>query len=178
MKNKTKEIFNINNQIRSYKVRVIDNSGIVVGVMDKDKAILMAKNEGLDLVEISSGEVSTCRIADYGKMKYQLQKKKNDAKKKQKNIEIKEVKFSVNIGKGDYNNKISKIEKFISKGNKVKMSIRIRGREIQNMDVVNGLVSDIKNDIQEYAKFYAFPKLVGRQIIGGICSISSSEKSK
>jgi translation initiation factor IF-3 len=168
MKNKTKEIFTINNYIKSTKVRVIDKDGQMMGLMEKGEAIELAQKDGLDLVEISSGEISTCKIADIGKMKYQIQKKKNDAKKKQKNVEIKEVKFSFNIGKGDYQTKISRIEKFSSKGNKVKISIRIKGREMQNMNIINDLINNIEDDIKEYAKFDSKPKLIGRQVVGNI----------
>ena len=170
MKNKTKEIFKINNYIKSNKVRVIDKNGKMMGVMDKIKAIELAKQDGLDLIEVSFGEISTCKIADFGKMKYQIQKKKNDAKKNQKNIEIKEVKFSLKIGKGDYETKLLRIKKFALKGSKVKISIRIKGREMQNMDIINDLVNNIEEDIKDFAKFDSKPKLIGRQIIGNITS--------
>lgn len=171
MKNKTKEIFNINDYIKSNKVRVIDKDGKMMGVMDKIKAIELAKQDGLDLIEVSFGEISTCKIADFGKMKYQIQKKKNDAKKNQKNIEIKEVKFSFNIGKGDYETKLLRIKKFASKGSKIKISIRIKGREMQNMDIINNLVNNIEEDIKDFAKFDSKPKLIGRQVIGNITPI-------
>jgi translation initiation factor IF-3 len=175
MKEKIKETFKINNEINSLRVIVIDKDGKMIGTMDRVQAIKIAQKDDLDLIEVSSGDTPTCKIADFGKMKYQLQKKRNDAKKNQKNIETKEVKFSFNIGQGDYETKISKIKKFSQKGHKIKLSIKIKGREMQNMSIIYELVNNIENDINSYAKFDNKPKLIGRQLIGNISPLSTAK---
>lgn len=157
----------INKNITSTQVRVIDEKGSMVGVVDIEKALELSKNAGLDLVEVSPNvEPPVCKITNYGKMKYEMQKKASDSKKKQKIIDTKEIKLSLNIGKGDYDVKMRKVEKFITKGDKVKVSIRMKGREMAHLDLARKMMEDVAADIEEYGKFEVFPKMEGRQMVG------------
>ncbi|MCE3254858.1 MAG: translation initiation factor [Rickettsiaceae bacterium] len=158
--------FRINDQIKVREVRLINENGDMVGVTEITQAIKMAIEAGLDLVEVSpNAEPPVCKIANFGKMKYEIQKKAADAKKKQKVVETKEVKLSINIGKGDYDVKIKQIIKFIEKGDKVKISIKIKGREMTHLDLAEKMMTDITNDISEFAKFEATPRMEGKQMV-------------
>lgn len=154
-----------NEYISSPSVRVVDEEGDMLGVMPTEQALELAKQRGLDLVEISpNAEPPVCKIIDFGKYKYEEQKRANDAKKKQKTVQVKEVKVRPNIGDHDYQVKIRSIEKFISAGNKVKVSLRFRGREITHQDIAIRLMERIIEDIQEFAKAEVEPKMEGRQL--------------
>lgn len=159
--------FRINNQINVKEVRLIDENGEMVGIVEISKAISMAVEAGLDLVEVSPNAVPpVCKIANFGKMKYEIQKKAADAKKKQKVVETKEVKLSINIGKGDYDIKIKQVIKFIEKGNKVKISIKMKGREMSHLELAHQMMANVTQDISSVAKFEFTPKMEGRQMIG------------
>ena len=120
----------------------------------------------MDLVEISpKSKPPVCKIIDYGKYKYQAQKRANEAKKKQKNIDVKEIKFRPNIDTHDYNVKMRSVEKFINEGDKVKVTLRFRGREMAHQDRGEVLLEKIKIETDEFAKVELFPKFEGRQMI-------------
>ncbi len=126
----------------------------------------MAQEAELDLVEVSpTANPPVCKIANFGKMKYEIQKKANDAKKKQKVVAVKEIKMTINIGKGDYDVKIKHTHKFIEKGNKVKVSIRMKGREITHLELAREMMANILKDVEEFAKPEVNPRLEGMQMV-------------
>ena len=138
----------------------------MVGVTEIGQALKMSIDAGLDLVEVSpNAEPPVCKIANFGKMKYEIQKKAADAKKKQKVVETKEVKLSINIGKGDYDVKMKQVLKFIEKGDKVKISIKMKGREMAHLDLADKMMVDVTNDISECAKFEVNPRMEGKQMV-------------
>lgn len=158
--------FRINNEIDVSKIRLVDENGQMVGILDTRKALDMATDAGLDLVEMSpNAKPPVCKIADYGKMRYELQKKAADSKKKQKHTELKEVKFSVNIGKGDYDFKVKHIIKFINHKDKVKVSLRIKGREITHLELAEKIMNDVISEVEDIAKIDQRPRLEGRQMV-------------
>ncbi len=158
--------FRINNEIKVKEVRVIDENGQMLGVLSIDKALDLATNSGLDLVEVSpNNEPPVCKIANFGKMRYEMQKKAADAKKKQKVVETKEIKLSINIGKGDFQTKMKHIAKFIENGDKVKVSIRMRGREITHTDLAKNMMEDVIKNCEEFAKAEFEPRLEGMQMV-------------
>ena len=170
----TEEKYKVNRAITAPQIRLIDQDGNPVGVVSIKEASIMAREAGLDLVEISpQASPPVCKIINYGKMKYELQKKKAEAKKKQKIIEIKEVKFTPTIGANDYNVKLNSIKKFIASENKVKISLRFRGREISHKDIGEKLLNRVLDDVQDIAKADSRPQLDGRQIITIISPISA-----
>ena len=155
-----------NNRINSPEVQVIASSGENLGILNTNDAISMAKEEGLDLIEIApNARPPVCKIIDIGKYKYDLQKKANKAKKKQKTVEIKEIKLRPGTGTHDYNFKIKNAQKFLSKGNKVKFTIRFKGRELQHAHLGEELMDKIKVDMQEVGKVELDPRFDGKQII-------------
>lgn len=158
--------FRINEQIKAQEVRLIDQEGKVVGIIPVDQGIRMAQSADLDLVEVSpNANPPVCKIANFGKMKYEMQKKTNDAKKKQKVVEVKEVKMTINIGKGDYDVKIKHTQKFIEKGNKVKVAIRMKGREITHLEIAKSMMENILKDVDGFAKPEVNPRLEGMQMV-------------
>ena len=121
---------------------------------------------GLDLVEVSpSAEPPVCKILDYGKFKYEAQKKANDARKKQKVIEVKEIKMRPNIDDNDYNIKMRKIHQFLEEGDKVKVTLRFRGRELAHQDLAMSLLERLRDEVGELAKVEQFPRMEGRQMV-------------
>ncbi len=137
------------------------------GVTTVSEGIRMAQEVGLDLIEVSpNANPPVCKLSNFGKMKYEMQKKAADAKKKQKVVEVKEVKMTINIGKSDYETKIRHTKEFIEKGHKVKISIRMKGREITHRDLAEKMMSDIVRDVEEFAKPEVNPRLEGMQMIG------------
>ena len=139
--------FRINDQIKVKEVRLIDQNGQMIGVLDTMEALKMASDASLDLVEVSPGvSPPVCKIANFGKMKYELQKKASDAKKKQKVVEVKEIKMTLNIGKADYDVKVKHAIEFIKKGNKVKVSVRMKGREITHSELARRIMADVLKD--------------------------------
>lgn len=158
--------FKINDQIKAKEIRLIDHEGKMIGVSTVADGIRMAEEVGLDLIEVSPNAAPpVCKIANFGKMKYEIQKKAADAKKKQKVVEVKEIKMTINIGKGDYDTKIRHTKEFIEKSNKVKISIRMKGREITHRDLADKMMVDILRDTEEFAKPEFNPRLEGMQMI-------------
>ena len=155
-----------NNRINSPEVQVIASSGENLGILNTNEAISMAKEEGLDLIEIApNAKPPVCKIIDIGKYKYDAQKKANQAKKKQKKIEVKEIKLRPVTETHDYQFKIKNAQKFISKGDKVKFTIRFKGRELQHSHLGQELMDKIKVDMQEVGKVELDPRFDGKQII-------------
>jgi translation initiation factor IF-3 len=148
------------------EIRLIDQDGGNVGVVTPATGIDMAKEVGLDLVEISPGATPpVCKIMDLGKYKYEQQKKAAEARKKQKVIEIKEVKFRPNIDTHDYDVKMRSVTKFLGEGDKVKVTLRFRGREMAHLELGRELLERIAGDIEEIGKIESMPKMEGRQMI-------------
>ncbi len=155
-----------NNRINSPEVQVINSSGENLGILNTNEAIAMAKEEGLDLIEIApNAKPPVCKIIDMGKYKYDAQKKANQAKKKQKKIELKEIKLRPVTETHDYQFKIKNAKKFISKGDKVKFTIRFKGRELQHSHLGRELMDKIKDDMQDIGKVELHPKFDGKQMI-------------
>jgi translation initiation factor IF-3 len=148
----------------------VDNNGEMIGVIATDAAIKMAKKAGFDLVEISpNANPPVCKIMDYGKFRYEQQKRAQAAKKKQKVVETKEIKVRPNIADGDYQTKLRHAQEFINAGNKVRVSLQFRGREITHEDIGLGVIERFKKDIEEIAKVEVEPKKEGRQIFMVVC---------
>ena len=161
-----------NERIRSPQVQVISSDGKNLGTLTTQEAINMAKHEGLDLIEISpNANPPVCKIIDIGKYKYDLQKKANKAKKKQKIINLKEIKLRPVTEIHDYNFKIKNAQKFLAKGDKVKFTVQFRGREMQHTSLGYDLMERIKNDTASLGKVEVNPNFEGRQIIMIIQSI-------
>jgi translation initiation factor IF-3 len=155
-----------NNRIHASEVQVIDSDGKNLGILPTKEAIDAAKEQGLDLIEISpKAKPPVCKIVDMGKYRYDLQKKANKAKKKQKIVNLKEIKLRPGTDTHDYNFKIKNSQKFLQKGDKVKFTIRFKGREMQHTNLGRELMDRIKKDVLEVGKVEAAPKLEGRQMI-------------
>ena len=155
-----------NNRITSPEVQVINSDGENLGVLNLQDAISKAKYENLDLIEIApNARPPVCKIMDMGKYKYDQQKKINNAKKKQKKIDLKEIKLRPVTEVHDYTFKIKNAQKFLSKGDKVKFTIRFKGREMQHSKLGNDLMEKIKVDMQSVGKVELQPKLDGKQMI-------------
>jgi len=163
-KNFKKDFHRINTQIKSEEVRVLLDDGEQLGVMKTSEAIEIAKDRKMDLVEIApNNKPPVCKIIDYGKFKYQEQKKKNEAKKKQKVIETKELKIRPGTGEHDYQVKIRSANKFIKEGNRVKFSLRFKGREMEHANLGIEMLNRVKGDMQELIRVEMEPKIEGRQ---------------
>ena len=155
-----------NNRISSPEVQVIANDGKNLGIMNTNEAISKAKNDGLDLIEIApNAKPPVCKIMDMGKYKYDAQKKANLAKKKQKIIALKEIKMRPVTETHDYEFKVKNAKKFIAKGDKVKFTIRFKGRELQHSHLGNELMTKIKEDMKDIGKVELQPKFDGKQMI-------------
>ena len=155
-----------NERIRALDVQVIGSDGGNLGTMQLNKAIDLAKQEGLDLIEISpNANPPVCKIMDMGKYKYDLQKKANQAKKKQKIVALKEIKLRPGTEAHDYNFKIKNAKKFISKGDKVKFTVKFKGREMQHTDLGKDLMNRIIKETKDVAKVESQPKFEGRQMV-------------
>jgi translation initiation factor IF-3 len=137
----------------------------MVGVVSKSEAMVMAANAGLDLVEVAAAaDPPVCKILDYGKFKYEEQKKKNEARKKQKVIEVKEIKLRPGIDDHDYDVKMRSMVKFIEEGDKVKVTMRFRGRELAHQDLGMNVLMRVRDDLEETAKVEQMPRMEGRQM--------------
>ena len=155
-----------NNRINSSEVQVIDSDGQNLGVLNLQQAISKAKNEGLDLIEIAPNvRPPVCKIMDIGKYKYDQQKKASKAKKNQKKVELKEIKLRPVTEVHDYTFKIKNAQKFLSKGDKVKFTIKFKGRELQHSNLGHELMDKIKTDIEKLGKVELQPKFEGKQMI-------------
>ncbi|MBO1326622.1 translation initiation factor IF-3 [Acetobacter sp. TBRC 12305] len=156
----------VNEEIRVPQVRLIDETGEMAGVMTVRDALMRAYSVGLDLLEISpNAEPPVVKILDYGKFKYEQQKKRNEAKKKQKVIEIKEVKVRPNIDENDYQVKMRAVKNFIGEGDKVKVTLRFRGREMAHQELGIKVLERIRTEMDEQAKVEQMPRLENRQMI-------------
>ena len=156
----------MNDKIRVPEIRLIDHEGENRGVVDPRDAIRMAEEVGLDLVEISPNAAPpVCKIMDFGKFKYEQQKKANEAKKKQRVIEIKEVKFRPNIDIHDYEVKMRNVTRFLEDGDKVKVTLRFRGREMAHQELGREVLERIAADTVELGKVESMPKMEGRQMV-------------
>ena len=162
----TREGPRVNEEIRVPSVRLIDEEGEMQGVMPTREAMMRAFSVGLDLLEISpNAEPPVVKILDYGKFKYEQQKKKNEARKKQKVIEIKEVKVRPNIDENDYQVKLRAMRSFIDEGDKVKVTLRFRGREMAHQDLGVKVLERIRGDMDERTKVEQMPRMENRQMI-------------
>ncbi|WP_114521709.1 translation initiation factor IF-3 [Altererythrobacter sp. ZODW24] len=155
-----------NEMINVDKVRVIDHEGENIGVMFTREAIEQAAEHGLDLVEVSPGaDPPVCKFLDVGKYRFEAQKKANAARKTQKTQDIKEVKMRPNIDTHDYDVKMRNVFKFIDNGDKVKVTLRFRGREMAHQELGMNLLKRVQDDTNEVAKIEAYPRLEGRQML-------------
>ena len=152
--------------IQSDKVRVIDENGENIGVMLTNEAIEQANGLGLNLVEVSpNADPPVCKFLDVGKFRYEAQKKANAARKTQKTQDIKEIKMRPNIDTHDYDVKMRNVHKFIDEGDKVKITLRFRGREMSHQELGMNLLKRVQDDTAETAKVEAYPRLEGRQML-------------
>ncbi len=156
----------MNDEIDVPKVRVIDADGENHGVISLEDALEIAEEAGLDLVEVSPQvDPPVCKVLDYGKYKYEQQKKANEARKKQKVIEIKEIKMRPGIDEHDYQVKMRSVRKFLENGDKVKMTIRFRGREMAHQDLGMKVLDRVRDDLEEVIKIEQTPKTEGRMMV-------------
>ena len=155
-----------NNMITAEKVRVIDDEGENLGVMYTREAIEQAAESGLDLVEVSpNADPPVCKFLDVGKFRYEAQKKANAARKSQKTQEIKEIKMRPNIDDHDYDVKMRNVHRFIDDGDKVKVTLRFRGRELSHQQLGMNLLRRVQEDTAEIAKVESYPRMEGRQML-------------
>ncbi len=155
-----------NHEIRVPRVRVIGSDGEMVGVLSRDDALKLAEDEGLDLVEIQpNADPPVCRVMDFGKFKFELQKKAAAAKKKTKQVEIKEVKFRPVTDEGDYQIKLRNMRRFLEEGDKIKVNIRFRGREMSHQELGRQMADRIETDLGEDIVIESRPRLEGRQMV-------------
>lgn len=163
---KNKNLPRANEKIVSKEVRLIDNDGTMLGICSIFDALAKANKAGLDLVEISPhASPPVCKVLDFGKFKYEAKKRLNDAKKKQKVIVVKEMKFKINIGSGDFDTKIRKIKEFLAGQDKVKISLWFKGREIVYNEIGKRLFNKIIAELDDIMKIDSGPKLEGKQMI-------------
>ncbi len=156
----------VNDEIRAAQVRLIDHNGEMQGVMSAREALNHAFAVGMDLLEISpNADPPVVKILDFGKFKYEQQKKKNEAKKKQKVIEIKEVKVRPNIDENDYQVKMRAMKSFIEEGDKVKVTLRFRGREMAHQEIGVKVLERIRTEMDPLTKVEQFPRLENRQMV-------------
>lgn len=155
----------VNEKIRAPEVRLIDVDGKQIGIVSIQEALKIANERGLDLVEVSpEANPPVCKIMDFGKYKYQLEKKEKEAKKKQKEIEVKEFKIGFNISEHDYSYRRDHMIEILKEGNKVKVTIVFKGRQIAFKDKAYELIDKIKNDLLEYGVMEKEPKLEGKKL--------------
>ncbi len=155
----------INEQIRDKEVRVIGEDGEQLGIMSSREAMKLAQEAELDLVKIApTAKPPVCKIIDYGKYRYELARKEKEAKKKQKTVEVKEVRLSPNIDVNDLNTKVNNAKKFIAKGNKVKVTLRFRGREMAHVQSSKHILDDFADMLKDVASIEKAPKLEGRSM--------------
>ncbi len=158
------ELF-INEQIRDKEVRVIGEDGEQLGIMSSKEALKLAEEAGVDLVKIApTAKPPVCKIVDYGKFKYEQTRKEKEAKKKQRTVEIKEIRLSPNIDTNDLNTKINAARKFIGKGDRVKITLRFRGREMAHMNTTKHILDDFAQALSDIAVVDKAPKVEGRSM--------------
>ena len=155
----------INEQIRDREVRVIGEEGQQLGVMPPKEAMKLAKEANVDLVKIApSANPPVCKLVNYGKYRYELARKEKEAKKKQKTVEVKEIRLSPNIEANDLNTKMNSARKFLAKGNKVKVTLRFRGREMAHMNSSKHILDDSAKELEDVAVVEKAPKVEGRSV--------------
>lgn len=155
----------VNEQIRDREVRVIGENGEQLGIMPSREAMRLAEEAGLDLVKIApTAKPPVCKIVDYGKFRYEQTRKEKEAKKKQRIIDVKEIRLSPNIDKNDLNTKVNAARKFLSKGDKVKITLRFRGREMAHMANSKHILDDIAQNLADIAVIEKAPKVEGRSM--------------
>ncbi len=165
IKNKSKGT-RTNQNITNSSVRLVDQNGEMVGIVPIEKALSMSVAAGLDLVEVSpNAEPPVCKILDYGKFVFEAQKKQKEAKKKQRIIHVKEIKLRVNVGEHDYMVKQRATRKFIEAGDKVKVTLRFRGREVTHKELAEDLFQRLIDDVADIGKVELQPKMEGKQLI-------------
>ena len=156
----------MNQDIDSPLVRVIDAEGGQVGVVPIEKGLELAEAVGLDLVEVApQADPPVCKVLDYGKYKYESQKKKSEARKKQKIIDVKEIKMRPGIDEHDYQVKMRSMRRFLDEGDKVKVTIRFRGRELAHQELGMRVLNRVRDELDEQAKVELIPKMEGRQMV-------------
>ncbi len=155
----------MNRFIEAETIRLVDHEGEMVGVVSLEHGFNLADEVGLDLVEVSpNADPPVCKLLDYGKFKYEAQKKANEARKRQKTIDVKEIKMRPTIDVHDYEVKMRSIVRFIDEGDKVKVTMRFRGREMVHQDLGIKVLDRVRDDLGDLAKIEQFPKLEGRQM--------------
>lgn len=155
-----------NGEIRVPRVRVIGSDGEMIGVLSRDEAMRMAEDEGLDLVEIQpNADPPVCKVMDFGKFRFEQQKKASEAKKKQKQVEIKELKFRPVTDDGDYQIKLRNMRRFLAEGDRVKVVVRFRGREMSHTELGLAMTRRIEEELKDEAVIEQRPKMEGRQMI-------------
>jgi translation initiation factor IF-3 len=160
------EEFRINGRIEAPQVRLIGAEGEMIGVVPLREALARADEAGLDLVEVSpTADPPVCKILDYGKFKYEAQKKANAARKKQRVIEVKEIKMRPGIDDNDYGIKMKKVREFLDEGDKVKVTMRFRGREMAHQHIAMEILEKVRSAVTDLGKVEQMPKLEGRQMI-------------
>ena len=155
----------MNRLIEAETIRLVDHNGEMVGIVPLERGLELADEVGLDLVEVSpNAEPPVCKLLDYGKFKYEAQKKASEARKRQKTIDVKEIKLRPTIDDNDYQVKLRAIERFIDDGDKVKVTMRFRGREMVHQEIGIEVLMRVRDDLGERAKVEQMPKLEGRQM--------------
>ena len=156
----------MNEDIEARSVRLVGADGSMLGVVGIHEAMGAAQDAGLDLVEVSpNAEPPVCKVLDYGRFKYEAQKKKNEARKKQKTIEVKEIKMRPGIEQHDYDTKMRSVRRFLEEGDKVKVTLRFRGRELAHQEVGRAVLQRVQTELGEAVKVEQFPKMEGRQMV-------------
>ncbi len=156
----------MNREIDRASVRLVGADGEMIGVVPIREALRVAEEAGLDLVEVSpNADPPVCKVLDFGKFKYESQKKKNEARKKQKIIDVKEIKLRPNIDDNDYNIKMRNARRFLDEGDKVKVTMRFRGREMAHQDLGMNVLIRVRDELDTLAKVEQMPKIEGRQMI-------------
>ncbi len=156
----------INEQIRDKEVRVIGENGEQLGIMSSKEALKLAQEADLDLIKIApTAKPPVCKIVDYGKYRYEQMRKEKEAKKKQRTIDIKEIRFSPNIDTNDLNTKVNQARKFLSKGDKVKVSVRFRGRELAHMEIGKDILNNFATQLEDVAVIEKPAKAEGRSMV-------------
>lgn len=168
---------NVNENIRAREVRLIDSNGDQLGVKSRQEALEIASTRDLDLVLVApNAKPPVCRIMDFGKYRYEQQKKDQEARKKQKTIQVKEVRFTPGIGDHDFNTKLRNARKFLSKGDKVKASVRFRGRAITHKDLGREVLDRLAEELKDIAAIESHPKMEGRNMFIMLSPVENSNK--
>ncbi len=161
-----RENYRVNEQIDARDVRLVDENGQMVGIVPLREALERAREAGLDLVEVApQATPPVCKILDYGKFKYEQQKKAAAARKKQRQVELKEIKMRPNIDENDYQVKMRKVKEFLEEGDKVKITMRFRGREVTHPEIAMQVMNRVREDVAELGKVEQMPRLEGRQMV-------------